>query len=76
MILAPYLKRWTYSRQPEQIQGGQKYRPPRVDVNSPDLYIPLMALWTYTIIVCVVDMLHGNFKPDLVYSMVRLGMGG
>lgn len=29
MLLAPYLRRWTYTRLHEQIAGGQKYRPPR-----------------------------------------------
>jgi hypothetical protein len=70
MLLAPYLRRWTYNRQPEQIQGGQKYLPPRLDVNSPDLFIPIMSAWTYVLIVCGLKALHNTFTPDLMYSAV------
>ena len=27
--------------------GGLKYKPPRHDINAPDLYLPLMAVATY-----------------------------
>ncbi|KXZ50876.1 hypothetical protein GPECTOR_14g126 [Gonium pectorale] len=70
MLFAPYLKRWTYTRQPEQMQGGQAFKPPRVDVNSPDLYIPLAGLWTYSLLVCCAQAVHGKFKPDNMYSLV------
>jgi len=68
MLLAPFLKKWTYTRQPEQVQGVHKFRPPRVDVNAPDMYLPLMSLWTYVIAVCAANLLHHKFKPDLIYS--------
>lgn len=29
MLLAPFLRRWTYARSPEHISGGHKYLPPR-----------------------------------------------
>ena len=45
MLLAPFLKKWSYTRALEQISGGHKYLPPRQDVNAPDLYIPLCAAW-------------------------------
>ncbi len=54
-----------------QIQGGHKYRPPRVDVNAPDLYLPLVSCWTYVILLCLNALLLGKFKPDIVYSKVR-----
>ena len=30
--------------------AGDDFLPPRDDINAPDLYIPLMALLTYTIL--------------------------
>lgn len=53
-----------------QISGGQKYRPPCVDVNAPDLYIPLMAVWSYAMVACVIKAVHHSFKPDYFYSIV------
>jgi hypothetical protein len=71
MLMTPFLPKWTYTRQHEQIAGGQKYRPPSVDVNAPDLFIPLMAAWGYALLCCVVAALGGKFKPDLLSSSVR-----
>lgn len=51
--------------------GAVKFKPPRADVNAPDLYIPLSALWTYVLLVCVVQAGHHTFKPDNVYATVR-----
>jgi hypothetical protein len=70
MLMTPFLPKWTYTRQHEQIAGGQKYRPPSVDVNAPDLFIPLMAAWAYALLCCVVAALGGKFKPDLLSSSV------
>lgn len=54
-----------------QIQGGHKYRAPRYDVNCPDLYVPLMAAWTYSLLVCGVAALHHKFVPDTMYRTAR-----
>lgn len=70
MLLAPFLKRWTYTRIPEQISGGHRYLPPCQDTAAPDLYIPLMALWTYCILVVVAVFTAGTFRPEIVYSTV------
>ncbi|GFR48582.1 hypothetical protein Agub_g10485 [Astrephomene gubernaculifera] len=70
MLVAPFLKQWTYTRQPEQMQGGAAFKPPREDVNSPDLYLPLVGLWTYTLLVSAVQAAHGKFKPDNMYPLV------
>jgi hypothetical protein len=53
-----------------QIAGGQKYRPPSVDVNAPDLFIPVMAAWTYALLNCVVLTLNGKFQPEMMSKMV------
>ena len=124
MLLAPYLKRWSYVRKAEQISGGHKYLPPRQDVNAPggwmdgaggrrgseggvegghcfatltrhvrpaeyspththtlplthaDLYIPLMAVWTYCVLMGVATLARsgpngGGFKPETIYNSVR-----
>ncbi len=56
-----------------QMQGAHAFKPPKEDVNSPDLYIPTMALWTYTLLVCAVNAGRGRFNPDKVYPLVRAG---
>ncbi|KIZ00837.1 Protein transport protein yif1 [Monoraphidium neglectum] len=70
MLLAPFLGRWTYTRANEQIAGGQKYRPPAADVNAPDLFVPLMAAWTYALLNCVLLALRGKFRPEAMSNMV------
>ncbi|CAD7705473.1 unnamed protein product [Ostreobium quekettii] len=76
MLAAPYLRRWSYSRLPEQIAGGPKYRPPRADVNCPDLYIPLMAFFTYCWLACLPGVHDGKFSPDLMYARAYRGLIG
>eukprot|EP00882_Tetradesmus_deserticola_P010921 GHRQ01011546.1.p1 GENE.GHRQ01011546.1~~GHRQ01011546.1.p1 ORF type:complete len:372 (+),score=124.71 GHRQ01011546.1:600-1715(+) len=66
MLLLPLLSRWTYGRMHEQIAGGQRYRPPSVDVNAPDLFIPLMGLWAYALMSCIVLAFKHTFKPELM----------
>lgn len=39
---------WT--RIAEQVAGGLTYKPPRGDMNAPDLYIPLMACLSYILL--------------------------
>eukprot|EP01025_Chloroclados_australasicus_P015071 TRINITY_DN1715_c1_g1_i2.p2 TRINITY_DN1715_c1_g1~~TRINITY_DN1715_c1_g1_i2.p2 ORF type:complete len:318 (+),score=41.03 TRINITY_DN1715_c1_g1_i2:222-1175(+) len=70
ILMTPFLRRWTYVRAPEQIQGGNKYRPPRADDNAPDLYIPFMAMFTYCVMAAGHSLLEGEFKPDIMYPLV------
>jgi hypothetical protein len=53
-----------------QIAGGQRYRPPSVDVNAPDLFIPLMGLWSYALMSCIVLAFKHTFKPELMSGTV------
>lgn len=39
---------------------------PREDVNSPDMYIPLMALVTYVIATSIIYGLRGRFHPEVL----------
>lgn len=46
-------------------QLHEYYRPPRDDVNAPDLYIPLMGFVTYVLIAAVDNALKQNgFQPE------------
>jgi hypothetical protein len=73
MLLLPFLRRWTYARQPDP--GPHKWEPPRQDVNAPDLYIPITALWTYCLLVGFSLFLNQVFRPEVIYSTVSSSMG-
>jgi hypothetical protein len=42
------------------------YLPPREDLNSPDMYIPMMALVTYIVLSTLLAGLRGAFHPELL----------
>jgi hypothetical protein len=73
--MCPFLKKWNYVRVPEQLSGGHKYLPPRQDVNAPDLYIPVMALWTYCLLVGIALFSSKTFKPETLYNTVSTTIG-
>jgi hypothetical protein len=50
VVLFPFLHKGHWTRIAEQVAGGLKYKPPRHDINAPDLYLPLMAFSTYIIL--------------------------
>jgi len=58
-----------------QLSGGHKYVPARQDVNAPDLYIPIMGLWTYCILVGFALFGGQAFRPELVYNTVSAAIG-
>ena len=43
-----------------------EFLPPREDVNSPDMYIPLMAFVTYILLSTLIAGLNGRFEPQLL----------
>jgi hypothetical protein len=43
-----------------------KYAPPREDLNSPDLYIPVMALVTYILLFALRAGLDARFHPEVI----------
>lgn len=53
-----------------QIAGGHPFKPPRQDVNAPDLYIPLMALCTYCIVGSIAMIAHAQWTTDSMYTLV------
>lgn len=42
------------------------YLPPREDINSPDMYIPVMALVTYILLSTLLAGMRGTFHPELL----------
>ncbi len=44
---------------------GGWYLPPRDDINSPDMYIPVMSLVTYIFLSALLAGLQGKFQPEL-----------
>lgn len=54
LLLCPFIHRGSWTRMPEpaslQGAGGFHYKPPRHDLNAPDLYIPLMAWSTWAVV--------------------------
>ncbi|KAF2205222.1 YIF1-domain-containing protein [Delitschia confertaspora ATCC 74209] len=67
IVLFPWRHR-PWSRQQRLSNNGQEgyYLPPREDINSPDMYIPMMALVTYILLSTLLAGLRGAFTPDLL----------
>ncbi|KAG8690434.1 hypothetical protein FRC09_011988 [Ceratobasidium sp. 395] len=70
LVLFPWThKPWTRKVQRSvdaQDAGPPKYMPPREDLNSPDLYIPVMALVTYVLVAAVKTGVTGRFNPEVL----------
>ncbi|KAL6858120.1 Protein transport protein yif1 [Amphichorda felina] len=67
LVLFPWRhKGW--SRKQAVGANGQEgyYLPPREDINSPDMYIPVMGLVTYVLLSTLFAGLRGEFKPELL----------
>jgi hypothetical protein len=67
VVLFPWRHR-PWSRQQTVGPNGQEgwYLPPRDDLNSPDMYIPLMSLVTYILLQTLLAGLRGQFQPELL----------
>lgn len=76
IVLFPWRHRpWSRQQQHQEHHGGQAgasstiastYLPPREDVNSPDMYIPVMAFTTYVLLSTLIAGLNGKFEPQLL----------
>ncbi|KAG0741519.1 hypothetical protein G6F57_003589 [Rhizopus arrhizus] len=49
---------------------GEGFKSPREDLNSPDLYIPVMAVVTYVLLCGLTAGLESKFHPELLYIAV------
>ena len=67
LVLFPWRHK-PWSRKQSVGPNGQEgwFLPPRDDVNSPDMYIPVMALVTYILLSTLVAGLRGAFQPELL----------
>lgn len=50
-------------------QYSNMYLPPRDDLNSPDMYIPIMSLITYILLSTVLAGIRGTFRPEILGSI-------
>ncbi|KAH8792091.1 ER to Golgi transport protein-like protein Yif1 [Hyaloscypha finlandica] len=67
LVLFPWRHK-PWSRKQTIGPSGQEgwFLPPRDDLNSPDMYIPLMALVTYILLSTMMAGLQGAFNPELL----------
>lgn len=67
LVLFPWRHK-PWSRKQAMGPSGQEgwYLPPRDDVNSPDMYIPVMSLVTYILLSTALAGLRGQFQPELL----------
>ncbi|KAF2745879.1 putative membrane protein [Sporormia fimetaria CBS 119925] len=75
IVLFPWWHR-PWSRQQRLSNNGQDgyYLPPREDINSPDMYIPMMALVTYILLSTLLAGLRGAFHPELLGYTATLAL--
>ncbi|GBE84520.1 Protein transport protein [Sparassis crispa] len=66
LLLFPWRHK-PWSRRVRRTENGQSdWQPPRDDINSPDLYIPLMALVTYILLAALHSGLNSRFHPEIL----------
>ncbi|KAI9786322.1 MAG: hypothetical protein M1816_008063 [Peltula sp. TS41687] len=67
LVLFPWRHR-PWSRKQALSPSGQEgyFLPPREDINSPDMYIPVMAFVTYILLSTLLAGLRGAFHPELL----------
>jgi hypothetical protein len=67
LVLFPWRHK-PWSRKQSIGPNGQEgwFLPPRDDLNSPDMYIPVMALVTYILLATLLAGLRGAFQPELL----------
>ncbi|KAI9838865.1 MAG: hypothetical protein M1819_004072 [Sarea resinae] len=67
LVLFPWRHK-PWSRAQRLSPGGQEgyFLPPREDINSPDMYIPVMAFVTYILLSTLLAGLRGAFHPELL----------
>lgn len=62
LIFPCFQKEW--SRKRDMTSDHDAWQPPISDNNAPDLYIPIMAFVTYTLLIGYADGLQGKFTPE------------
>lgn len=71
MLLLPYLNKYDYVRSVDRVDGNvTTMAAPRSDLYAPDLYVPLLAMFTYVILAACNKFATGLFTPEVIHSMV------
>ncbi|KAI8981101.1 YIF1-domain-containing protein [Pilobolus umbonatus] len=75
LLLFPW-KNSSWNRLIMRSETGQMegFKPPREDLNSPDLYIPVMALVTYVLLCGLTAGIHKSFHPEMLYLSATTSM--
>ncbi|KAK4060201.1 uncharacterized protein Triagg1_10863 [Trichoderma aggressivum f. europaeum] len=76
LVLFPWRHK-PWSRKQAVGANGQelRYLPPRDDINSPDMYIPVMALVTYILLSTLIAGVRGKFNPELLGYTATIALG-
>jgi hypothetical protein len=64
LILFPFGRKFRRESDIDPSSGAVEFKPPRDDVNAPDLYIPTMAFITYVLLVGLVLGVKQRFSPE------------
>lgn len=76
VLLCPFLHKGSqaWTRIPDQVANKLTYKPPRLDVNAPDLYLPSMGFLTYSLLCCLSMAVGGRFVPEMLRSRIWRGL--
>ena len=74
LLLCPFIHKGSWTRMPEQVPGGFQFKPPRHDLNAPDLYIPAMAFNTYCVLASIVYASQDTFSPEKFGALIWAGL--
>jgi len=67
LVLFPFRhKSWARIGRRNEQTGKMEFSPPREDINSPDLYIPVMSCITYIILFAITMTTEGVFNPEIL----------
>ncbi|KAM0790974.1 hypothetical protein ACM66B_004276 [Microbotryomycetes sp. NB124-2] len=77
LVLFPWRHRpWSRSLRRSETGGVQQsYKPPRDDINCPDLYIPVMSLVTYILLAAIYAGKQGQFDPQILGQTASKAFG-
>ncbi|KAM3511179.1 hypothetical protein MY11210_005169 [Beauveria gryllotalpidicola] len=75
LVLFPWRHK-PWARKQATATNGQEgwYLPPREDINSPDMYIPVMAIVTFILLSTLIAGLRGDFQPELLGYTATKGL--
>ncbi|SCZ96742.1 BZ3500_MvSof-1268-A1-R1_Chr4-1g06675 [Microbotryum saponariae] len=77
LVLWPWRHRpWSRSLKRSESSGvAEGWKPPRDDINCPDLYIPVMSVVTYILLSAIIAGKQGQFDPRIVGQTASKSFG-